>query len=476
MRRLFRRRAPLAGAAGKPCVRVLAAAAAVVTLVAGAAAMMYPPPPTWRTLSKPASNAASSATAYRQIVLPDLLLVAPHGLSAAQITRLGKLPGVRNVITADGAAIKVGDRQANVLGVDPQQFRSWTPLATASDQSLWTALAEGRFVAAQDAAHRLGLRSGVRYGLTGAARQDLVFGGSAPLGVSGIDVLVSNRASGALGLVRGHRGQPAQRAVAACAADRARRQARQLPATVPAVGRLVLPGAVLDGARRHRPDRERRREQHGPVQRWRARAHAVPAVHLGDVGHHGLRGAGPAEHYGPLRRCPLGGPVPVRGRRGHSGWPGRRHLRLQPCHLVRDRGARPGPAVRADLRLTGRPPGPGLPGVPGWMVSCRTTTRSCSSPSVDRKVPMTSCRSWRTSPGAARYRANGSPRWPSTTTRPAGSARSTSSAGTCSPLSARTSRRPASTCPSTGATGTGILISPRPSGTWPLLGCAARSR
>src|SRR5216684_3922918 len=202
MRRLFRRRAPLAGAAGKPCVRVLAAAAAVVTLVAGAAAMMYPPPPTWRTLSKPASNAASSATAYRQIVLPDLLLVAPHGLSAAQITRLGKLPGVRNVITADGAAIKVGDRQANVLGVDPQQFRSWTPLATASDQSLWTALAEGRFVASQDAAHRLGLRSGVRYGLTGAARQDLVFGGSAPLGVSGIDVLVSNRASGALGLVR----------------------------------------------------------------------------------------------------------------------------------------------------------------------------------------------------------------------------------------------------------------------------------
>jgi len=164
--------------------------------------MMYPPPPTWRTLSKPASNAASSATAYRQIVLPDLLLVAPHGLSAAQITRLGKLPGVRNVITADGAAIKVGDRQANVLGVDPQQFRSWTPLATASDQSLWTALAEGRFVASQDAAHRLGLRSGVRYGLTGAARQDLVFGGSAPLGVSGIDVLVSNRASGALGLVR----------------------------------------------------------------------------------------------------------------------------------------------------------------------------------------------------------------------------------------------------------------------------------
>jgi hypothetical protein len=199
MRRLFRRRAPVAGAVGKPCLRVLAAAGAVVTLVAGAAAMMYPPAPSWPAVSK----AASSAMVYRQIVLPDLLLVAPRGLSAGRIASLSKLPGVRNVITADGAAIKVGDRQANVLGVDPQQFRSWTPLATASDQSLWTALAEGRFVASQDAAHRLGLLSGARYGLTGAARQDLVFGGSAPLGVSGIDVLVSNRASGALGLVRG---------------------------------------------------------------------------------------------------------------------------------------------------------------------------------------------------------------------------------------------------------------------------------
>jgi len=203
MRRLFRRRAPLAGAAGKPCLRVLAAAGAVVTLVAGAAAMMYPPAPSGPSVRKAASNPPSSALTYRQIVLPDLLLVSPQGLSAARIASLSKLPGVRNVITADGAAIKVGDRQANVLGVDPQQFRSWTPLATASDQSLWTALAEGRFVASQDAAHRLGLRPGTRYGLTGAARQDLVFGDSAPLGVSGIDVLVSNRASSALGLVRG---------------------------------------------------------------------------------------------------------------------------------------------------------------------------------------------------------------------------------------------------------------------------------
>jgi Transglycosylase SLT domain len=168
-------------------------------LLVGGTAMAYPPVPTQPV----ASSVGHSGPAYQQIILPDLLVVAPKGLSAAQISRIGKVAGVRNVITADGAAIRMGTHQVNVLGVDPQRFRSWTPLATASDQSLWAALASGRFVASQDAAARLGLRAGQSYGLIGAAQQKLAFGGSAPLGISGIDVLVSKHASGSLGLVRG---------------------------------------------------------------------------------------------------------------------------------------------------------------------------------------------------------------------------------------------------------------------------------
>ncbi len=174
----------------------------MLLLVVAVGAMADPPEPARSAMTT--SNAVGrSATAYQQIILPDLLVVAPKGLSAAQISRIGKVSGVRNVITADGAGIKIGNHQVNVLGVNPQRFRSWTPLATASDQGLWTSLAHGRFVASPDAATRLGLRSGRSYGLAGAARRSLVFGGSAPLGVSGIDVLVSKHASGSLGLVRG---------------------------------------------------------------------------------------------------------------------------------------------------------------------------------------------------------------------------------------------------------------------------------
>jgi Transglycosylase SLT domain len=206
MRRLLRRGAPVAISVGTPLVRALATAGAGALLVAGVTAMTYPPAPTMTAgppLSSVAGSGASAATAYRQIFLPDLLVVAPQGLSVAETAALARLPGVRNVITADGAAVRVGSRRVNVLGVDPRQFRSWTPLATASDQRLWTALASGRFVASPGTARTLALRPGARYALTGAARQDLVFGDSAPLGVSGIDVLVSNRASRSLGLIRG---------------------------------------------------------------------------------------------------------------------------------------------------------------------------------------------------------------------------------------------------------------------------------
>jgi hypothetical protein len=197
MRRLLRRGARVPAATDTPLIRALAATGALVLVVAGTSAMVYPPAP-MRPLAAPA---ATRQAPYPQIILPDLLVIAPKGLSAAQLARISKLSGVRHVITADGAAIKVGSHQVNLLGVNPRQFRSWTPLATASDQSLWTALADGRFVASRDAARRLGLHPGTRYGLTGAARQNLVFGGSAPLGVSGIDALISNHASAALGLV-----------------------------------------------------------------------------------------------------------------------------------------------------------------------------------------------------------------------------------------------------------------------------------
>ena len=185
-------------------MRALASSGAVVLLLAGTTAMRPVPSGTGPALTaSPASSAAASTTSssFRKIISPDLLVIEPSGLSARQLAKLSAAAGVRQVATADGAAIKLNGHRVNVLGVNPGGFRPWTPLATATDQRLWAALAQGRFVTSDRLAGRRKLHLGTQYMISGARQEQLAFGGSAPLGISGIDALVSSQASAQLGLV-----------------------------------------------------------------------------------------------------------------------------------------------------------------------------------------------------------------------------------------------------------------------------------
>ena len=155
------------------------------------------------TASAGSSVGATTSGSFRKIISPDLLVIEPSGLSARQLAKLAAAAGVRQVVSADGAALKLGGHQVNVLGVNPEQFRSWTPLATATDQRLWTALGKGRFVTSPTLAGQRKLHPGTAYRITGARQEKLTYGGSATLGISGIDALVSTQASAQLGLVPG---------------------------------------------------------------------------------------------------------------------------------------------------------------------------------------------------------------------------------------------------------------------------------
>jgi Transglycosylase SLT domain len=148
-----------------------------------------------------AAAAQHDAAPFRQIILPDLLIVSPSGLTGQQLTSLSRIGGVRHMIAFDGARINAGGQPVSVIGVDPSQFRSWVPLQTASDQSFWTALSGGEFVASQTARASLGLQAGDSYRLTGAASRTLRFGASASLGIEGVDLLVNSQVSRELGLV-----------------------------------------------------------------------------------------------------------------------------------------------------------------------------------------------------------------------------------------------------------------------------------
>jgi hypothetical protein len=225
MSRILRRWAPRSAAVGIRAWRGVAASGASAAVLAVApltAGSSQPSPsPLWPgtvpSLAVPAGSGpaspgpaspapagtgqASQSPGPQRIILPDLAVIEPQGLSPARVARLGKLHGVTDVLAVDGAAIQVRGHQVNVIGVDPQQFRSWTPLATASDQRLWTALAGGDFVSSSSARHLLRLHGGTSYQLVGASRLDLPYGGAAAFGISGVDVAVSTSASAALGLI-----------------------------------------------------------------------------------------------------------------------------------------------------------------------------------------------------------------------------------------------------------------------------------
>jgi hypothetical protein len=154
----------------------------------------------------PAAAHVSTDAVFRHIVLPDMAVIEPAGVSPAEVGRIAKVPGVRQVLPLDGARVTMDGYPVNVIGVNAQLYRSWTPLSTASNQQLWNTLASGGFMASPQAWHRLGrhqlpLHKGDTYAMTGAASVSMRYAGAAPLGIQGIDMVVAARMSARLGLV-----------------------------------------------------------------------------------------------------------------------------------------------------------------------------------------------------------------------------------------------------------------------------------
>ena len=197
MGRLWWRRTPHPAAVRSPAWRGATAYGALAIAMAGGLLHYIPGPP------RAAANGGTvqTAAAFHRIILPDLAVIQAGGISDHRLARLGKIHGITQTLALDGAAVTSGGTKVNVIGVNAQQFRSWTPLQTASSQRLWTALDSGGFVASTDARRRLGLHKGHSYSLTGTGTVSLKFAGAAPLGVAGIDVVVSNKVSARLGLI-----------------------------------------------------------------------------------------------------------------------------------------------------------------------------------------------------------------------------------------------------------------------------------
>jgi hypothetical protein len=155
-----------------------------------------------------ASGRAAAGTAQREgvaplrrIVPPDLLAVATSSVNADVARKIAKLPKVKDVIVVDAGAVQLQGRKVNTFAVDPSRFRSWTPPGTAKRQQLWAALAQDRLVISEQAKRKLGLLEGRQYPIVARSTPFVTMGGAGPLGLPGVDMLVSRKTGAQIGLV-----------------------------------------------------------------------------------------------------------------------------------------------------------------------------------------------------------------------------------------------------------------------------------
>ena len=205
-----RRAAQLAVAAAAACATLTALAVpAGAATAAGPSGGIYAfsvnPPPGVAAPGSPAPDywqAPGPAGMPRQLFVPDLIAAVPSGITAAQLAKITKLHAVQAVLPVDGGKVKVNGKTANVLGVSPQAFRSWTPLSTAGSAAIWSDLAKGQLVSTTAAARRRHLAAGQSYPVSAAVLERVPFGGATALSVTGADAIVNLTRSAQLGLAK----------------------------------------------------------------------------------------------------------------------------------------------------------------------------------------------------------------------------------------------------------------------------------
>jgi hypothetical protein len=219
---MIRRRSLLTAAGGLVAVSAAAAVAAAVATLGGAHHGTGGEPATLAGAS-PVSTAASTGTAgsatgaagtpgppgpglagqpATDLIVPDVIASVPGGLTGADLDRIKRLSGVRAVLAIDGAQITVNGARLTVLAAPESALRPWTPPATAASEGVWSAFQAGHLITTSQAASAAHLAPGGTYPVAAAVSARIADGGTALLGVTGVDGVVSQAEGRKLGLVK----------------------------------------------------------------------------------------------------------------------------------------------------------------------------------------------------------------------------------------------------------------------------------
>ena len=169
-----------------------AASRPVVTPLARPLDRAVPQPP---QASRSRALVVRPVAALHKLLTPDLLISTKAPLTPAQSAGLHHLLGVTGATVVGSGALNIGGRPLHAVGVDPSEFRAFTPRETASSNALWAAVARGDL--ASSYAARLPLGASLHVVGSGGERR---VGAVADYGLPEFDVVLDKVAGARLGL------------------------------------------------------------------------------------------------------------------------------------------------------------------------------------------------------------------------------------------------------------------------------------
>ncbi len=152
--------------------------------------------------SRPAAPAPEPAVApLADLRVPDLLVTVRRPVTPAQVKALQAVRKVEGLTVVDAGTVRIGGRSARVLGVDPSQFRAFTPQETASSDALWKAVARGDLAPSYGLARSRDLPLGGTIAVDATRDAQVRVGAVAAYGLPGVDAVTGRERAQALGVV-----------------------------------------------------------------------------------------------------------------------------------------------------------------------------------------------------------------------------------------------------------------------------------
>ncbi|GAC1441070.1 MAG: hypothetical protein NVSMB55_07920 [Mycobacteriales bacterium] len=134
--------------------------------------------------------------------VPDLLVTVRRSLSPKQLAALHGIRGMQGVTVLDVGSVHLATGGGlRIAGVDPSQFRQFTPRDTATSDPLWRSVARGELAPSYGVVRSRHLTLGGDVTLTGLRPVTSRVGAVAVFAVPGVDIVTARSTARSLGVV-----------------------------------------------------------------------------------------------------------------------------------------------------------------------------------------------------------------------------------------------------------------------------------